>query len=532
MKLSRILTATLALSLAFVSCQKEPEKEKDTTPAELKSVKLLAADNEGLSEDIAVEAIAGEMIIRVKGGGVGKTFTATLEAGENDVIKVNDEAVSEGGKASFDATFPVDITVTNSKSELVEHYVLKIGKILEIVGVANPTYKEDNSNHGTTVYTATSPSDGKAYVLYNRKKITTPGSGDTAEAQESNNNLSVIKWNGSAFEMVTSGLADNSSRQPVAVAFDFDPSGTAYVLHYGEKTASIMGVKKFNGTTWDIVGTQEFGEKVSTSFGDPEFWFDGGKPGFAIMGNGTNNKREAYCCYFDGSEWKLNIGIAGLPTYKETTNSYFYKAAPLTDTDQCYVVTSSNYQGYYLYSIKNNTWTKIVESFMPEGETYGVPSNLTMRKGPDGKIYIFAALSAAHKMQIYRFNESTKTFETFADALEYTAGSSGAIAEPSTFFIRPDGTIVVVKIGKEDSFPYFCLLDSNRRWTEWTKIATPNPQYSGFSATMLPDGTVFGAFESRLSLPTGQIKDGAPVNANYGHLESFTIGLEADILPE
>ena len=130
MKYLKFFACALASSLAVVSCEREPKGPKDTTPAELKSFKILAADNEGLTEDIAVETIAGEMIIRVKGGGVGKTFTATLEAGENDVIKVNDEAVSAEGKASFDATFPVDITVTNSKSELVEHYVLKIGKIL------------------------------------------------------------------------------------------------------------------------------------------------------------------------------------------------------------------------------------------------------------------------------------------------------------------------------------------------------------------------------------------------------------------
>ena len=105
-----------AIATVAFGCAKEPEKEaKDETPAQLVSFKILAADNEGLAEDYAPDAIAPTMVVRIPGGGQGKTLVATLEAGENDVIKVNDAEI-ENGKASFDATYAVDIVVTNSKS--------------------------------------------------------------------------------------------------------------------------------------------------------------------------------------------------------------------------------------------------------------------------------------------------------------------------------------------------------------------------------------------------------------------------------
>ena len=71
----------LFAALAMSSCQKQEEEVKDTTPAELKSFALLKADNAALDKDYAPELISDNMIIRVKGGGSGKTFVATLTAG-------------------------------------------------------------------------------------------------------------------------------------------------------------------------------------------------------------------------------------------------------------------------------------------------------------------------------------------------------------------------------------------------------------------------------------------------------------------
>ena len=509
----------LVAAMAVVSCRKEEEKIPDTTPAELKSFALLQADNAGLDKDYAPEMITESMILRVKGGGVGKSFVATLTAGENDEIKVNDAVVPANGKASFDATFPVDIVVTNKNSGLKASYVAKIGKILELVATKIPSYTEAaDADHGTAIEVAANPADGCAYIAYNRK-LTVDGTA------EKNNNLSVARWNGVAYELVgKSGIADNSSRQPILDEFDFGPNGTAYVVHHGEKTSNILGVKQFSGGSWSVLGTDEVGADgtVTTSWGHIDLYFDGGKPGFVVTGNKKNyNQRDAYRLYYDGSAWQANVGISGLPKYGEGTErgsnaGMFYTGSALTTSDAAYVVTSSNWYGYYLFKVQNNSWTKLVEDFMPEGETFGVPSNLTIRKGTDDKIYVFAASGAQAKMQLYTYENNT--FVPYANALAYHAGSNSTVADASTFFIRPDGTFVVIRVNSETKLPEFCILDENRQWTEWQN-ADDVPQYSGFAAAMTTDGTILAAYTSR---------DEAKVT----RIESFTVGMEADILPE
>jgi hypothetical protein len=105
MKLNRLILAAFA-ALAVFACNKpEPEKEpepKDTTPAELKSFALLKADNADiLTEDVTVETIAPTMVVRIPGGGAGKTLVAAVTAGENDVIKANGKEAVDG-KITFE----------------------------------------------------------------------------------------------------------------------------------------------------------------------------------------------------------------------------------------------------------------------------------------------------------------------------------------------------------------------------------------------------------------------------------------------
>lgn len=508
----------LFAALAVSSCQKQEEEVKDTTPAELKSFALLKADNAALDKDYAPELISDNMIIRVKGGGSGKTFVATLTAGENDEIKVNDAVVPASGKASFDATFPADIVVTNTKSGLKASYVVKIGKILQLIPTKIPSFTETaDADHGTAIEVAANPSDGQLYIAYNRKL-------KVGDALEKNNNISVAKWNGGTFDVQGSGIADNSSRQPILDQFAFDPSGKPYVVIHGEKTANILGVKTIKNGAWGDVAEQEVGPDgtITTSWGDVGLFFDNGGIHVVTTGNKKGyNQRDAYRLFYAGSSWQASVGIPGLPKYGEGTDrganaGMFYVAQAVPVGDELYVVMSLNYYGYYLYKVKSNTWTKVIEDFMPEGETLGIPTNLTIRKDADDNVFVFAASSKAAKMQIYAIQDNK--FVKYADALAYTAGSSGSIAEASTFFIRPDGTFVVIRINKESELPEFCVLDENRQWTEW-QTANDVKQYSGFDAAMAPDGTILCAYTSR---------DEAKVT----RIESFTIGMEPDILPE
>ena len=519
MKTVKLFAAFAAASLLFFSCGKEKnESPKDTTPAELKSFTLLAEDNDGLEVDYAVQSIAPEMVLRIPGGGIGKTLKATLTAGENDVIKVNDVDIADG-KVSFNATFPVDVVVTNSKSGLVSSYVVKVGKILNLVCSELPTYTETpDASHSLSSFVAANPVDGNLYLAYERQlMVESTDSEKPGLVLEKYKNVSVVKWNGAAYEIVgNSGIADNSSRATNIAEFDFDADGNAYVIHYGEKTANTPGVKKFDGTSWSILGPQEFEDKINTTFGEATFYMDGGKPSFIVMSR-TNIYHSAIFS-FDGTAWNCKNDIPGTPAYDAAAKKdQFWRAVSLTDGDQTYIVSAYNQHGLYMHSVKNNTFTPLVSEFKPEGQEYVLP-NMTLRKGVDGKLYLLASILEPAAMQVFRYNEQAKIFETYTEPLTgYTIGGTlNSIQQPTTFFILPTGQFVVIRI--KDEYPEYCMLDENRKWTEWTKASTKK-HYSQCDAAMSKDGTILMAYISR-----GDDK--------VNRIESSIIKLEDDVLPE
>ena len=62
MQLFKLLSGVAIVAALSVSCKKIKEEVKDTTPAELKSFAILAADNsEYISEDIKIEPATASM---------------------------------------------------------------------------------------------------------------------------------------------------------------------------------------------------------------------------------------------------------------------------------------------------------------------------------------------------------------------------------------------------------------------------------------------------------------------------------------
>ena len=68
-----------------------------------------------------------------------------------------------------------------------------------------------------------------------------------------------------------------------------------------------------------------------------------------------------------------------------------------------------------MHSVKNNTFTTLVKEFKPEGQEYVLP-NMTLRKGTDGKLYLFASILEPAGMQIFRYDEDAKEYFDQKDA--------------------------------------------------------------------------------------------------------------------
>ena len=516
--MKKILFALAALAFVASSCIKtihDPE-EIDETPAQLVSFKLLAADNDGLDADYAPEAITETMIIRIPGGGQGKTLKASLTAGENDVIKVNDVDVVDG-KASFNAEFPVDIVVTNTKSNKSAQYEVKIGKILQNVITQVGTYSEPDAAMNSDIRLAIKPTDNTPYILYSRKK-TVDGTA------ESNNRLACVSWNGSAFaEVGTLGFTD-VTRQAVMCDLAFD-GATPYVLSYGETASSICGLRKFDGTDWAPVGEKGFSSKINTSF-KPQLYFIDGKPGFVVTGNiGKSDPgyRNATRYNYDGSAWIKTDLIPGLPKYGEKGGSdgMFYMAAVAKDSKgNVYAVTSNNQYGYYLFNVSND-WEKLVDNYLEEGEPYGVPSSLSAKVGPGDVLYVLAAVSKKAQYQLYRYNKDSATkLEAYAAPVQLTAGSNDTVDETMRIAINPV-TGEVVGVYGQDKKLYFSKINENGQWDEFTAIAGTKDMAAGDSFAMAFDalGNCYIAFIAKVDSATTSV-------------ELFKYGQEDDILPE
>ena len=517
MKLNRLILAAFAAVAVFACNKPEPEPEpKDTTPAELKSFALLKADNADiLTEDVTVETIAPTMVVRIPGGGAGKTLVAAVTAGENDVIKANGKEAVDG-KITFDASAPVDIIVTNTKSELTATYEVKVGKILATVASFVGSYTEPDAVMGSDCRIAINPKDNSPYILYTRKK-TVDGTA------EKNNRLSVIRWDGTAFAAVGSLGFTDVDRQAIMCDLSFCGE-TPYVLSYGETAASIAGVRKFTGTEWEPVGEKGFSEKVNTTYGKPQLVFVGNNPSFVTTGNPAKTEpgyRNAVRYNFDGTSWNYTAQIPGIPLYgaKGGNDGIFYSAVPAVNSKgEIYYVMSCNLYGYYLYTLNGSSWEKVIDNFLPTGEEYGIPTNLDLKFGPNDNLYLLAASSKAAQEQVYRFNATSKTFEPYGNMLQLTAGSNGSVAESMLFDVNPQsGEIIGIMI--KEKKPSLAVIDENRQWTEFKDFANTDTAGGDTALAMGADGVAYYAFIAKSESGTTSV-------------ELYKIGLEEDILPE
>ncbi len=424
--------------------------------AELVAVSFKASDNTLLSEDVAPDAIASEMVVRVPGEAFRQELTVTVEAGFNDEIKVNNEAVASGSSIKVDTNFPIDITVTDSVDGATAKYVLKVGKILDYVVTKLGTYAEGTMND---LSMSINPNDNLPYIAYTRKLD-----------GEGNWGVSVAKWNGSSFSLVgTSGIADVSSRGASKPVLAFAKDGSIYVRYFGGEVASKPTVKKFEAD-WTLVGTAGFTpHNNSTTY--PHAFFihpESGKP--CVFWCGSTKKVETLrtmsFATFDGSEWSSTIVtgvIPALATDQSTGN--FWTSVSMVNKSKAYIASQFNNYGYYVHEVNaDGTLSTIIENYVPADAPHGLPANLQLKEGPDGALYVLAAVRAGDgSMQVFTVDQEAKTLKTYGSGLPLTIGDKGGIDQDFGFAVNPvDGLVVVAWDDSESTT--FSYLDDNLQW--------------------------------------------------------------------
>lgn len=490
-----------------------PEPEKDETPAELKSFSFLAADNaDVLAADVVAE-ISERMVVRIKGGGKGVELVATVTAGENDEITVNEEKVGADGKVKVDATFPVDIVVKNTKSEKVAVYELKVGKVLSTVMTKIAYYRHPGcTSMDKDFYLAIDPKTDVPYVVYDRK----------IEGQ-TKSNISVAKYENGALSLVFDAIADNASQHCYPLSAEFAADGTPYILYKGGESGSTSKcvLKKFNGTEWVDLTAPDYTQKFSFSFGNPCLYVYGNYAGFFACGNDktiTSTYRMNAGYLYNGSAW--STPSLTLPAYgaKGGSDGMFYQATPVTTKDGLYLVTSCNLYGHYMYKFEDGTFKQVVENFLPDGEEYAIPTNMKAVADPDGNIYILSSHSKNPAHQVYKYNPAKATFEAYAGKIKATAASLGSVTEKFGIGINPvTGQMVGCRDNEETQELQFSFVE-NGVWQDWTTVQAGLTTYTRYDIK----------FDSK---GNGYCLTCDATDKTY-NLILYTIGPEEDILPE
>ena len=481
-----------------------PNDEK----AELVSVVFKAADNSLLTEDIAPEAIAPDMLVRVPGAAFRQELVLTVTSGEGDGITVNNTVVESGKSIKVDTSFPIDITVQDVIADVKVNYTLKVGKILEVVVTELGTYAEGTINDFTMTL---NPTDNLPYIAYTRKV-----------GEEKNNNVSIAKWNGSAFALVgTTGLADASARSASKPKVAFGKDGTLYAFYLGGDVASRPTVKKLD-SDWTLVGTAGFTPvNNNTSYLYPFFEHPANSKLFYFW-NGNTKNTESYrtmnLSTFGGDSWTSSTVSGPVPAYGSgstaSSGMYYTSSAAITDS-KVFIGSSFNEFGYYVHEVNaDGSLTTIVDNYLPDGAPYGLPTNLQLKAGKDGVLYLFAAVAAGDgSLQVFSVDQNAKTLKKYGAGIPITIGSNGSISAGAAFGINPVTGLTVAVCGLKNEVPSFVYLDDSLQWSNFAFLA-PVATATTFEVVFDKEGTGYIAY---------QTSEGIAL---------FKVGLEEDVLPE
>ncbi len=498
------LTSTYTLSV----------KENDGA-AELKSVSFLKADNAVLTDDVAPEAIASEMIARVPAAAFRQELTISVEAGLNDVVKIGGKE-AEGGKAKVDTSFPIDITVTDAVAGTSANYVLKVGKVLEYV-VTKVASISDGTKIFGSIDLAINPKDGNPWIAY-YKEI----DGDKLDR------VAVQRFDGTSFSFVGDSYIkpDPDAKDAKQPTLAFASDGTAYLKYIGGEVNNKNTVRKYT-TTWEVVGNASLNSvNITATFPSPHYIQSDGTPAFFFTNNTNPNKRTIGSAYYNGSEWveKLNASASGIaPAFGEGPTSsagWFYSSCFTTFNGKIYMLASFNMWGYFVYEVGNGcTLTPVVYDFKPGESEYGVPTNFNIATDGDD-LFVYACDVAAAKMQVYKVNFTDKKLVEYGEGILGNSSSSG-VSEASTFSVSPTG-LVVAAVEDAEHAVTFKYLNSSLQWENFTltENALNNSASGEFRIAFNSDGVGYIAYP-------GETDD-----AKIGNIEVYKIALEADILPE
>ena len=447
------MMALLLMAVMTAACSgNEDGNEEPVVPEpKLLSFGFYAEDNQGvLAADYVSEAISSDVVTIAMPSMADKShLVARFTTNEGNTVLV-DGVTQESGKTENDYTIPVDFIVSNGTQNA--KYTVTVTKASNMAWVQQPTFTDAALYNGAVM--RVNPADGLPYVAYKDR--------DT-------NKMTLLKLDGGSWKEV--GKAGFST--VVASSdydFDFDVEGTPYVAYSDEEAANVKGapsLMKWNGTSWEYLGKQDFVEAQSQKINLVVTGKDQ-----AFMTQVNNDRKVAYprrALIFSAYTGSWNNAEPFVGT--EFIDSRLGKSG-----NEVYLFTLNRSSQHSVYRYNNGTWEPLLTNHV-EGNATGtaiVCMQLIARN--DGTLYLLTADDAVTKgvylPRLKAYDPSSKQWSTVGgNSLDFMTKSVSRSFSASVA-VAPDGTIFIAYADENEQYaPKVVYMDHDtKQWSTPIKI--------------------------------------------------------------
>lgn len=403
------LLFTVFILAAITSCTKDAEVWQR---AKVNEVKLLSygfykADNPtALVKDYVAEQISSSTIVILLPENIDRSqLVARYTVSDNDVVRVG-EVVQKSGETVNNFNVPIDYIITDDNYN--GKYTVTIAKGADYIWSAVPFTIVDSA---TTMLMKVNPASGALYMMYSQSRVSTADSKAAMARYENNEWIDMGE--------ISDGRVSNFD-------FTFDASGTPYASYadYTTPTAQFNTVKKFDGTSWTMIGNKGF-TPVRVSFNAVAFddadrlkvinVLDAAGGGFV--------RREPGVSTFENGSWntvKIPGRASGVSTYLPVAvlkNGALYLGL--------YNAVTPN--SFSLYKFSNNTWTTLLDAWKDPNATTGNINDFDIDVDDNGNVYIGTSDNSdggAAKLRVVKYNATTHAVSPVGRYIIGTTGGS------------------------------------------------------------------------------------------------------------
>ena len=434
--------------------------------AQLLSFGFYQADNAGLSKDYVATvptATAGVTSYNIEIAMPATTDLTALVARftVNDANTVTADGVAQtSGVTKNDFTDPVDYMVRGSNNVRYTITVVEesaSSKVWTELAILDPTVLTGDATV-TGAYSGVvmkvNPKDNQPYVAFG--------------VRGADNKLTVAKFDGAAWTAV--GAPSFTPKVSSSYYFmDIALDGTPYVAYNDQEAANKggMSVMKYNGTAWENVGEAGYTNTTAQYVGVAAL------EGTVLTSHQQNGKtgdferRSMVVSFNKGAGWNSSApapALVGVVAIADNGKVAYVYGRNASAPNACHI---------YKLDVDGQS-AKIVENYMPEGAQNIYLNGAEMAVDDDGTLYLLASDDASdgvYKMRLQVWKDD-RFSSVGGDVLPIDFGAKGYVRQwilkPA---LSPDGTpYIVYNKYDENNDLYMLYYENGKGWVGPTKI--------------------------------------------------------------